>query len=81
MCVYVFMNVWMCVNICTYTYTYSKYISHYLYCFTNGISSKPPDYHDLFCIRNNCDYCLCEILSDYHEAFIILVKKVTSGME
>jgi hypothetical protein len=50
-----------------------KYISHY--CFVKCILSTPLDYCDLFCIRNNRDYRLCEISSDNREIAIIAEAK------
>ncbi len=47
------------------------------YCFAKCVLSKPLDYCDLFCIRINSDYRLCEICSNNCEITIIAqVKKV-----
>ncbi len=53
-----------------------KYISHY--CFVKCILSTPLDYCDLFCIRNNRDYRLCEICSDNREIAIIASAKIVA---
>jgi hypothetical protein len=41
------------------------------YCFAKCVSSTPLDYCDLFYMRNNSDYRLCEICSDNRETAII----------